>query len=47
MAPEYVETGIVSPKFDVYAFGIVMMELIQGKKLTLFNRKKERDYFLQ
>jgi hypothetical protein len=31
MAPEYLDHGIVSPKADVYALGIVMLELVTGK----------------
>eukprot|EP00850_Spirogloea_muscicola_P019264 SM000187S03881 [mRNA] locus=s187:264112:268628:+ [translate_table: standard] len=31
LAPEYVESGFVDEKTDVYAFGVVLFELISGK----------------
>ncbi|KAJ1419736.1 Serine-threonine/tyrosine-protein kinase, catalytic domain [Sesbania bispinosa] len=31
LAPEYLEAGIVTTKMDVYAFGLVLLELITGK----------------
>ncbi|KAI9089144.1 hypothetical protein K1719_029423 [Acacia pycnantha] len=33
MAPEYLENGIVSTKQDVYAFGVVMLEILSGKEV--------------
>lgn len=33
MAPEYAEYGIVSVRTDVYAFGIVLFQLISGRKV--------------
>ncbi|XP_057819352.1 lysM domain receptor-like kinase 3 isoform X1 [Cryptomeria japonica] len=30
MAPEYVSTGIVSQKNDVFAFGVILLELLSG-----------------
>lgn len=31
MAPEYVGQGLVTPKLDVFAFGVIMLELLSGK----------------
>ncbi|XP_043692651.1 chitin elicitor receptor kinase 1 [Telopea speciosissima] len=35
MAPEYAKYGEVSPKVDVYAFGVVLYELISAKEAVL------------
>ncbi|EEF29110.1 lysM domain receptor-like kinase 4 [Ricinus communis] len=34
MAPEYLENGLVSTKLDVYAFGILMLEMVTGKEVA-------------
>ncbi|KAF3959310.1 hypothetical protein CMV_015868 [Castanea mollissima] len=34
MAPEYLENGIVSTKLDVYAFGVLMLEIMTGKEVA-------------
>lgn len=31
MAPEYLAKGLVTPKLDIFAFGVVMLELLSGK----------------
>ncbi|KAJ4715029.1 LysM receptor kinase [Melia azedarach] len=32
IAPEYLENGLVSTKLDVYAFGVLMLEMLTGKE---------------
>ncbi|XP_073145441.1 inactive protein kinase SELMODRAFT_444075-like [Henckelia pumila] len=39
LAPEYAENGIVSVRTDVYAFGIVLIQLISGRKAVDLTRE--------
>ncbi|KAK6939150.1 Protein kinase domain, partial [Dillenia turbinata] len=32
MAPEYVENGMITPELDVFAFGVVLLELLSGRE---------------
>lgn len=34
MAPEYIESGVITSKLDVFAFGVVMLELLSGREAT-------------
>ncbi|PKA66732.1 Cysteine-rich receptor-like protein kinase 10 [Apostasia shenzhenica] len=36
MAPEYVMNGSLSPKADVFSFGVVIIELVSGQKTSAF-----------
>ena len=32
MAPEYVSGGLISPKLDIYAFGVILLEVLSGRE---------------
>jgi serine/threonine protein kinase len=43
LAPEYFMYGKVSDKIDVYAFGVVLLELISGRKPISFETPKGQE----
>eukprot|EP00253_Pinus_taeda_P031059 PITA_31059 len=47
MAPEYAMHGQLSAKADVYSFGILLLELISGKRNMDFNLPPETQILLQ
>ncbi|XP_033128670.1 probable LRR receptor-like serine/threonine-protein kinase At1g56140 [Brassica rapa] len=47
LAPEYAMRGHLTEKADVYAFGIVALELVSGRKNTDVNLDNEKKYLLQ
>jgi serine/threonine protein kinase len=40
MSPEYALNGIFLVKSDVFSFGVVLLEIISGKKNTEFYRSE-------
>ena len=36
MAPEYISHGHYSVKLDVFSFGIIVLEIVSGKKKSWF-----------
>ncbi|KAM7253042.1 hypothetical protein ACFE04_025660 [Oxalis oulophora] len=41
LAPEYAENGLVSVRTDVYAYGIVLLQLISGRKAVDLTREDQ------
>lgn len=47
-APEYALQGILSDKVDTYSFGIVVLEIISGRRCTDMNSESQSmDYLLE
>lgn len=38
MAPEYTQTGVITSKLDVYAFGVVLLEMLSGQEAVKLQR---------
>ena len=41
MSPEYVLNGVFSIKSDDFSFGVILLEIISGKKNTGFYRSEQ------
>ncbi|XP_031273393.1 inactive protein kinase SELMODRAFT_444075-like [Pistacia vera] len=46
LAPEYTQTGLITEKADVYAFGVVLLELLSGFKATDFSRNTGKQFVM-
>lgn len=47
MAPEYAMHGELSVKVDVFSFGVLVLELISGKRNSTFNSELDGQNLLQ
>ncbi|XP_068655621.1 inactive protein kinase SELMODRAFT_444075-like isoform X2 [Aristolochia californica] len=47
LAPEYTESGRITEKADVFAFGLVLLELITGLKAVDLNRPKGQQLLVE
>ncbi|KAK9059859.1 hypothetical protein SSX86_020563 [Deinandra increscens subsp. villosa] len=43
MPPEYIENGLITPKMDVFALGVLISELLSGKEAATRSPEGEKD----
>ncbi|XP_049936333.1 uncharacterized protein LOC116263652 [Nymphaea colorata] len=46
MAPEYAISGLVSTKADVFSFGVLLLEIVSGQRITTFHQTELAANFL-
>ena len=46
MAPEYAMFGQFSVKSDIFSFGVLILEIVSGQKITRFRDEENIEYLL-
>ncbi|KAL4597845.1 hypothetical protein ACB092_11G017700 [Castanea dentata] len=46
MAPEYARTRQFSVKSDIFSFGVLILEIVSGQKITCLHNGEDREYLL-
>eukprot|EP00257_Ricinus_communis_P011795 XP_002533279.2 protein LYK5 [Ricinus communis] len=41
LAPEFIDFGLVTPEIDIYAFGVVLLELVTGKEAVYMQEERK------
>lgn len=47
MAPEYLYNGEISTKSDIYSLGILILEVVTGKKNSQVAGNRSGEYFIE
>jgi hypothetical protein len=47
VAPEYASRGQLSEKVDVFSFGVLLLEIVSGRKNIELNLNEEQAYLLE
>ena len=46
MVPEYAMFGQFSVKLDIFSFGVLILEIVRGQKITRFHDEENIEYLL-
>lgn len=47
LAPEYAISGRLTRKSDVYSFGVLLLEIVSGRQVVIFDMERGEHYLVQ